>query len=324
MLARRGLIRGGYVLFLSRLTRAKGVGELITGFAASRTGRRPQRWSSPATGRTPSNCITVARRLRSGGQDHLRPRRGRRGEAVPDGRVRGLRAAEQAGTRIHRDLRHRPGREDAGRRRAGDHHRDRRHRRGGRRLRDDHSASRIRRRSRPRWTRRCWTAHRSSVRPGAAGPDPRVCNSTGRRSSTRSSPGCQPNWPPPHSPAELGRLTSRDGPKPAVSSSSPCSVFSVRSTWGVPNEAPNPSFRQSRCARGRGASGVQVGVDVGRRGGRRRPARIEIELLVGQGGFWIVIAPADRALLERVARWFGSSPQPGRASCLVRHALRLW
>lgn len=40
VLARRGLARGGYVLFLSRLTRAKGVPELIAGFTASRTGRQ--------------------------------------------------------------------------------------------------------------------------------------------------------------------------------------------------------------------------------------------------------------------------------------------
>jgi glycosyltransferase involved in cell wall biosynthesis len=35
VLARRGLMRDGYVLFLSRLARAKGVDDLITGFAAS-------------------------------------------------------------------------------------------------------------------------------------------------------------------------------------------------------------------------------------------------------------------------------------------------
>ena len=38
VLARRDLTRGGYVLFLSRLTRAKGVEELIAGFVASRSG----------------------------------------------------------------------------------------------------------------------------------------------------------------------------------------------------------------------------------------------------------------------------------------------
>ena len=57
---------------------------------------------------------------------------------------------------VRRDLRHRAGREDAVRRRAGHHDRDRRHRRGGRRLRARSSRSRTRPRSPRRWTGWCW------------------------------------------------------------------------------------------------------------------------------------------------------------------------
>ena len=39
-LARRGLVRDGYVLFLARLTKAKGVDDLVNGFAMSAIGRR--------------------------------------------------------------------------------------------------------------------------------------------------------------------------------------------------------------------------------------------------------------------------------------------
>ena len=53
---RRGLAPDGYVLFLSRLAHAKGVDDLIAGFAASAACGGPDAWSSPATGRRPSTC----------------------------------------------------------------------------------------------------------------------------------------------------------------------------------------------------------------------------------------------------------------------------
>ncbi len=59
VLTRRGLTEGRYVLFLSRLAHAKGVDDLIEGFAACPEAST-ERWSSPATDRRPDFLHGVA------------------------------------------------------------------------------------------------------------------------------------------------------------------------------------------------------------------------------------------------------------------------
>ncbi len=106
VLSRRGLRPGRYALFLSRLSRAKGVEDLIDGFAVSRAraerraGDRRQRAGLPAV-------PGPGRRVRSRGQDHLLGRRRRRGEVATAGRGGGVHPAQQAQAGLHRDLRHR-------------------------------------------------------------------------------------------------------------------------------------------------------------------------------------------------------------------------
>ena len=126
-LARRGLERDGYVLFLSRVTRAKGIHDLIEAYAGSRARDRVKlvdrrhrhgAGGGPGAGRAP----------RIDDRDRLPHRRRRRREAAAHARLRGLRPADQARAGLRRDVRHRAGREDARRRRPGDHHDDRRDR----------------------------------------------------------------------------------------------------------------------------------------------------------------------------------------------------
>ena len=138
VLNRRGLMRDGYVLYLSRLARAKGVDDLITGFTASPACKE---LTLVIAGNGPEArhlrelaAATSARR-----SDQLPRRRRRRREAAPDGRLRSVRAAEQAAAGVRGDVRHRAGGEDARRRRTSDHHQHRRNRRGRRRHRDDRS-----------------------------------------------------------------------------------------------------------------------------------------------------------------------------------------
>ena len=134
-LARRGLERDGYVLFLSRVTKAKGIHDLIAAYAASRA-RDRVKLVIAGTGTALAEVRALAA-ARAGRPRRLPHRCRRRREAAAHARLRDLRPAHQAGARLRRDVRHRAGREDAGRRRTGDHDPDRRDRRGGRRHRRD-------------------------------------------------------------------------------------------------------------------------------------------------------------------------------------------
>ena len=71
---------------------------------------------------------------------------------------------------VRRDVRHRAGREDAGRRRTGHHHRHRRHPRGGGRHGHDRSRCRRPTRSRPPSTTPCSTCPPRSDGPGPSRP----------------------------------------------------------------------------------------------------------------------------------------------------------
>ena len=64
VMARRGLDRDGYVLFLSRLSPAKGVDDLIAGFARSRAAEK-LRLVIAGSGRRPNGCVQLPRRPRS-------------------------------------------------------------------------------------------------------------------------------------------------------------------------------------------------------------------------------------------------------------------
>ena len=110
-LARRGLERDGYVLFLSRVTRAKGVHDLIEAYAGSRARHRVK---LVIAGR--GTALAEVRALAASlpgidGPDRLPHRRRRRREAAAHAGLRDLRPAHQAGAGLRRDLRHRAGRE---------------------------------------------------------------------------------------------------------------------------------------------------------------------------------------------------------------------
>ena len=173
VLAAAGWSAGGYVLFLSRLAHAKGVDDLIDGFAAS-AGCRDLRLVIAGNGPQAEFLHEVAAASPAADRivffddvdDDEKP-------YLMAG-LRGVRAAQQAAAGVHRDLRHRPGGEDAGRRRSGDHHRHRRDRRGGRRHGADRSGRQPRTRSPRPWTWRCTmpTAERADM--AAAGPGARA------------------------------------------------------------------------------------------------------------------------------------------------------
>jgi glycogen(starch) synthase len=124
-LHRRGLERDGYVLFLSRVTRAKGIHDLVSAYAASRARDRVK---LVVAGTGPA--LAEVRALAAGDDrvvfltdvdDDEKPLL-----------MRGC-ATYEAGAGLRRDVRHRAHREAARRRRPGDHRDHRRHRRGRRR-----------------------------------------------------------------------------------------------------------------------------------------------------------------------------------------------
>ena len=117
----RGLTADGYVLFLSRLAHAKGVDDLIAGFAASR-GSDDLRLVIAGNGPDAAAPAGARRGVVGRRPDRVLRRRRRRREGAPHGGLRRVRAAEQAASGVRRDVRHRPGGEDARRRRT-DHHR---------------------------------------------------------------------------------------------------------------------------------------------------------------------------------------------------------
>ena len=127
LLERRQLRRNSYVLFLSRLARAKGVDDLITGFTASPA---CQDLTLVIAGNGPEaqHLRELAASDLGGRSDQVPGRCRRRREAASDGRLRNIRTAKQAAARVRGDVRDRAGGEDAGGRRSSDHHHHRRDR----------------------------------------------------------------------------------------------------------------------------------------------------------------------------------------------------
>ena len=190
------------MLFLSRLAHAKGVDDLIAGFAASSASAD---LTLVIAGDGPAGGVPARgrRRIPRGRPDPFPGRRRRRREAASDGRLCRVRAAQQAAAGVHRDVRHRAGGEDAGRRRPGDHDRHRRDRRGRRR----HGADRARgqpqldhRGPRPRRHH----AAAGTERHGRPGPGPRATVRPDERVRSAAGAGGQGghprlgglDWPP--------------------------------------------------------------------------------------------------------------------------------
>ena len=135
-LARRGLERDRYVLFLSRISPEKGVDDLIDGYARSAASDVVPlviAGTGPALAALRERAGAVPCR----GPHPVPRRRRRRREVGPHGRLRDVRPAEQGHTGVRRDLRDRPRGEDARRWRHDHHHRHRGHPGGRRSARHD-------------------------------------------------------------------------------------------------------------------------------------------------------------------------------------------